>query len=131
MNTPSVYPLSVGEQRYLDRLCGDCATSEQALFGDSLSFKDVLDVINPLQQLPIIGDIYRAISGDTISAGARIAGGFLLGGPLGLVASAANAGLESATGSDLGQHLYAMLGGSSGTKLASAAYQKTAALSPA
>ncbi|MSO66150.1 MAG: hypothetical protein EXQ85_10255 [Alphaproteobacteria bacterium] len=44
------------------------------------SFKDLLDTINPLQHLPIIGPIYRSITGDQPSHGARILGGALFGG---------------------------------------------------
>ena len=29
-----------------------------------MSFSDLLDIINPLQQLPIVSTIYRAITGD-------------------------------------------------------------------
>jgi hypothetical protein len=50
-------------------------------------FKDFLDVINPLQHIPGISELYRAISGDRISEGARYSGnalyGLALGGPIG------------------------------------------------
>lgn len=50
-------------------------------------FKDFLDVINPLQHIPGISELYRAISGDKISEGARYSGnalyGLALGGPIG------------------------------------------------
>lgn len=53
-----------------------------------LGFADMVDIINPLQQIPIVGDIYRSISGDEISDGARYAGsalyGVALGGPIGM-----------------------------------------------
>ena len=42
---------------------------------DGLTFGDVLDVINPLQHIPVVSTIYRAITGDEISPGARVAGG--------------------------------------------------------
>ena len=45
---------------------------------DAPSFQDLLDTINPLQQIPIISTLYREISGDTLSTGARMAGGTLL-----------------------------------------------------
>jgi hypothetical protein len=47
------------------------------------SFWDVLDVINPLQHIPILSNIYREISGDTMTAVANIAGSMLFGGPVG------------------------------------------------
>ena len=77
------------------------------------SFKDLIDTINPLQQLPVIGTLYRAITGDTISTAASLAGGALFGGPMGFMAAAINAGLEAATGGDVGTQVLAALGGSS------------------
>jgi len=54
--------------------------------GDDLSFGDLLDLINPLQHIPVIGDIYRGISGDSIRPDIKMMGGALYGGPMGLVA---------------------------------------------
>src|SRR5258708_8670911 len=77
----------------------------------SLSFHDLLSSINPLQHIPIVGTIYRAITGDAPPPPAvRVIGGILLGGPVGLVTSVANAILEQASGKDLGDHALAMLG---------------------
>jgi hypothetical protein len=78
---------------------------------DDLSFWDLLDVVNPLQHIPVVSSIYRHVSGDEIGGLARLAGGFLFGGPIGLASSAANLGLEMATGQDLGSHLISALDG--------------------
>src|SRR5258708_11033641 len=57
----------------------------------SLSFHDLLSSINPLQHIPIVGTIYRAITGDAPPPPAvRVIGGILLGGPVGLVTSVPN-----------------------------------------
>src|SRR5215470_10031750 len=73
----------------------------QALFGkDGPSFRDLLGAINPLQHIPVVGNIYRAITGDTLSPGARMAGGALYGGPIGALAGAINAAIEGGTGKD-------------------------------
>jgi hypothetical protein len=48
-----------------------------------LSFKQLVDVFNPLQHIPVIGHLYRAATGDEPSREARIVGGALFGGPLG------------------------------------------------
>ena len=54
------------------------------IFGDDgLTFRDVIDLVNPLHHLPIIGNLYRRITGDIIDPAIRIAGGALFGGPLG------------------------------------------------
>ena len=72
-----------------------------------LSFKSVLDSINPLQQLPAISNVYREITGDTISTGSRLVGGALLGGPVGFVIALFNEIVSSSTGKDIGGNLIA------------------------
>jgi hypothetical protein len=46
---------------------------------DDFTFDDFLDVINPLQHIPIVGTIYRELSGDTIKPVTRVAGDVLFG----------------------------------------------------
>jgi hypothetical protein len=75
----------------------------------SLSFSEFLSAINPLQHIPVVGSLYRAATGEQILPAARVLGGALLGGPVGLIASAFNAGLEQATGKDLGDKALAWL----------------------
>lgn len=70
--------------------------------GDGFSFADLIDIINPLQQLPGIGTLYRAITGDAISPAARLAGGALFGGPVGLAAAGVDTAVEFASGQDIG-----------------------------
>ncbi len=57
--------------------------------GPPMSFGDFLHALNPLQHLPIIGPIYRAVTGDTLSPPMRMAGaivgGVITGGPLGVL----------------------------------------------
>ncbi|MBN9670703.1 hypothetical protein [Roseibium aggregatum] len=54
----------------------------------SFSFADFIDVINPLQHIPGVAEIYRSITNDQISDEARKTGnviyGFALGGPVGV-----------------------------------------------
>lgn len=81
------------------------------LFGesdDSPSFWDLLDVINPLQHIPIVNEIYQDLTGDKIGVGARLAGGALFGGPIGLVASAVGCLVEEETGDTIGGHVVAL-----------------------
>lgn len=85
--------------------------------GDGFSFDDLLDLINPFQQIPIVSTLYRAATGDAISAGARILGGTLLGGPVGFAVAAINAIVEGETGKDVGAHLLAMFEGSADATL--------------
>jgi len=54
----------------------------------SFSFGDFLDIVNPLQHIPGIAELYRSVTNDRISDEARKTGnalyGFALGGPVGL-----------------------------------------------
>lgn len=79
--------------------------------GEEFSFEDVLDLVNPLQHIPIVGSIYRSATGDRIGMVPPIIGGALLGGPIGLILGVINAVIESATGKDAGEHVIAMLNG--------------------
>tara|TARA_B100001250_G_scaffold286469_1_gene248445 strand:+ start:27 stop:599 length:573 start_codon:yes stop_codon:yes gene_type:complete len=76
---------------------------------DGLSFLDLLDIANPLHHIPIIGPIYRSITGDIINPLPRIAGSALFGGPIGAGLSAADVILEVATGRDSGAHILTLL----------------------
>ena len=76
---------------------------------DGLTFDDVLDVINPLHHLPIVGAIYRDITGDTISAASKVTGGALFGGPIGLAVAVADTVLEESSGQDAGGHVLALM----------------------
>lgn len=96
------------------------------------SFFDLLDIINPLQHIPIVGSIYRAITGDTLNPAARILGGTLFGGPLGLLSGIGGTLIAETTGKDVGEHLLAAVTGgnspgSSGVSLAQATTRYDAA----
>jgi hypothetical protein len=72
--------------------------------GHGLSFHDVLSALNPLQYLPVVGTIYRAVTGDVIPEGLRRLGSMLvsglLGGPIGLGINIAATLAEKVTGID-------------------------------
>lgn len=102
----SVGRVSAGEMRPQHR-----AAITPELQGE-LSFSDVLDVVNPLQQVPVVSSIYREVTGDEISGAARAVGGLLYGGPVGMLSGAVNAALAEVTGKDVGQlAASAVLGG--------------------
>jgi hypothetical protein len=77
--------------------------------GSEFGFTDVLAAINPLQHLPIIGTIYRAITGDTIGNVARVVGDGLYGGVIGLASGLVDVASVEITGEDIGQHVVATL----------------------
>ena len=74
---------------------------------DGISFFDLLDVINPLQHIPVVSTLYRELTGDTIDPAPRVAGGAVFGGALGAVAGLLNVILQEATGKDVGEHVLA------------------------
>jgi len=90
--------------------------------GDGFDIHDVLDVINPLQHLPIISSIYRSEVKDEIGAvprllGSMLYGGGLIGAVVGVATALVNIVVEHETGKDLGQHIYtAIFGEGAGTR---------------
>ncbi len=75
------------------------------------SFHNLLDIINPLEHLPVIGTIYRAITGVHIGMPEKIAGDALYGGLWGAVASVADTMFEAVTGKDFGSTVLALFTG--------------------
>ena len=78
---------------------------------DGFTFFDFLDVINHLQHLPVVSTLYREWSGDTIDPGAKMVGGTLFGGPIGLVGWIANNLTEAVSGMDIGENVVAFFRG--------------------
>lgn len=75
------------------------------------SFKDVLDVINPLQHIPLVSSLYQKVTGDEISAPARIIGGTLFGGPIGGALALADSAIKGQTGSTVGEKVIKLVSG--------------------
>lgn len=104
MSTASVtIDRSLARQALAGRPASQPASSAPAAGkGDPLlSFETLVDAVNPLQHLPVVSTLYRSATGDGIGAAARLAGGFLFGGPLGLLAGAATVAFEAATGASV------------------------------
>ncbi len=95
----------------------------------SLGFGDLVDAVNPLQQLPVVSSVYREATGETISIPARLAGGFLFGGLPGLIGSAAMVAFEEVTGDSVLGHIGSLIDGEeSATATATAAGTPAGAL---
>jgi len=82
------------------------------------SFKDLLDIVNPLQHLPVIGSIYRYLTGDEPSGGARIVGDAIYGGPIGFGVGVVTTMLTDRQGEDLGEQVLASVFGPSSAERA-------------
>jgi hypothetical protein len=77
---------------------------------DGPSFSDFIDLINPLQHIPVVSSLYRQETGDTIGSIAKIAGAAVIGGPIGGAIALANEVFEAVTGSDVTGHLMGFAG---------------------
>ncbi len=76
------------------------------MFGENgFDFSDLIDVVNPLQHVPVISTMYRENTGDEIGAVPRVAGATLFFGPIGLASSLFNVFVQQSTGKDVGQHV--------------------------
>jgi hypothetical protein len=114
--TPPPYDPTIGDYSSYKPLA-KTAWSQDGSDEHGLTFSDFLDVINPLQHLPIISTIYRAITGDKIGMAAKLAGDTLYGGPIGFLASGVTAAFEGIAGESTSDMVadaaHAIFGGSS------------------
>jgi hypothetical protein len=62
-------------------------SASQVADAPDFSFHDFLDLVNPLQHIPVISSVYRAATGNTINPVSRVAGDILYGGTLGAVSA--------------------------------------------
>ncbi len=87
--------------------------SETAADAHETTFRDVLSALNPLQYLPVVGTIYRAITGDSPPEALRVVGsmivGGLMGGPFGVALSAVSNLVQHVGGFDLDHMAHDMM----------------------
>lgn len=77
--------------------------SEEEEFG----FGDLIDIINPLHHIPLLGSVYREISGDEIKPIGKILGGGIFGGAIGAASGLVNVIIEEETGRDIAGNAFA------------------------
>ena len=87
-------PVWESAPRFAENIAGQTDLPDQK---NSFGLPDVIDIINPLQHIPVISHLYQRMTGDTIGSIAEIVGGALFGGPVGLVTSAGMVAYEKAT----------------------------------
>jgi hypothetical protein len=95
-------------------------TADKTGTEDEGFFHHILDVINPLQHLPVIGTIYRAITHEHIGPVEKIAGDALYGGLWGAVASVADVAFEGITGKSFEDTAMSWIRGDDNVRVASA-----------
>ncbi len=81
----------------IDSFAENLAEENQSAGKDnSFGFSDIVDMVNPLQHIPVVNNFYRSMTGDTIGAIAQIIGGAIFGGPVGALASAGMVAYQAA-----------------------------------
>lgn len=103
-----ILPIRKSSDEGYDGLGVDPAQTETA-FDTVLG--TLVDTINPLQHVPGVSAAYQSLTGDTQNPIAAMAGGFLFGGPVGLIAGAASSFFEMISGKSIGEHAQAFLSG--------------------
>lgn len=103
--SPAWWSQGTGPGGEADAAAADVGGTAEGGFG----FGDFLDVINPLQHIPVVSTIYRHITGDNITESARMTGGALWGGPFGVVAALTDSVFRGETGQDAGATALAWL----------------------
>ena len=67
---------------------------------DGFGFDDFLDMINPLQHIPVLSTLYREHTGDNIAPAAQVVGGGIFGGVLGIASNIVQAIAQEVTHND-------------------------------
>lgn len=68
---------------------------------EEFGFGDLIDMVNPLHHIPIVGSVYREVTGDQIKPIGKIIGGGIFGGGVGAASGLVNTIVEAETGKDL------------------------------
>ena len=85
----------------------DQASQQAKPFG----FYDLLDMVNPLQHIPLVNVAYRKITGDEIRGAPQIIGGAIFGGALGAAGGLANVIIQEETGKGFADNALALASG--------------------
>lgn len=84
----------------------------------SFGFSDIVDMVNPLQHIPVVSSLYQGATGDTIGAIAKIIGGAIFGGPIGALTSAGMVAYQAAKSENSNGFSVDELSGLQGTTVA-------------
>lgn len=76
---------------------------------EPFGFGDLVDMVNPLHHIPLVGHVYREMTGDQIRPISQIIGGAVFGGAIGAAGSLVNVIIEEETGRDITGNVVAMV----------------------
>ncbi|MGH1398588.1 MAG: hypothetical protein ACRBCT_05175 [Alphaproteobacteria bacterium] len=117
---PAWMPLQEGTKSAFETMLGNALTLETAQTQNTnalayaptidtqnkeFTLGDLVDMVNPLHHVPILGTAYREITGDTIKPIGKIMGGAVYGGPLGAASGIIDIVVENETGATLESHI--------------------------
>lgn len=83
--------------------------AESADNDHAFGFADLVDMVNPLQHIPLVNLAYRKITGDTIKPIGEIVGGAIFGGPIGAAGGLVNTIIEGKTGENVAQNAISLI----------------------
>lgn len=93
---------------FQDTLAYNNAHLEGAAEDQEFGFGDLIDMINPLHHIPLVGHVYREITGDEIKPIGKIIGGGVFGGPAGAAVGLVDAAVTEETGQDIAGNAVAL-----------------------
>jgi len=108
MDLQSIYPQQSTTKNYTSTQPQEL--QDEPFWGrDGFNLLDVIDMVNPLQHLPVISKYYRKMTGDDCSEGSKLVGdvgfGVLLSGAIGAASAVANSTIRQETHQDVSEHL--------------------------
>lgn len=78
---------------------------------EEFGFYDLLDMVNPLQHIPLVSHLYRKLTGDEIKSAPMVIGGAIFGGPVGVASGLANVIVREETGTDIAGNALSLFSG--------------------
>lgn len=76
---------------------------------ESFGFGDIIDIINPLQHIPVVNHAYRSLTDDQIKPISEIVGGSIFGGATGGLTALANVLTKQATGKNITENITSLV----------------------
>ncbi len=77
---------------------------------NKLGILDLVDMVNPLQHIPLVNMAYRGLTGDEIKPVSKVIGGGVFGGIAGLASGIADVIIEKETGKDIAGNIMSIAG---------------------
>ncbi len=79
--------------------------ASEAAQSQVFGFGDLVDMVNPCHHVPIVGSIYREVTGDEIRPISKIIGGAIYGGGVGAGSALVDTVVEAETGKDITENI--------------------------